>query len=79
MTGPGGRWPVSLDARQFVMVGVCGGYTTFSSFSLQTLNLMRDGEWLYAGGNMVGSVALCLASAWLGIVAAGFVNQLRGA
>jgi len=39
---------MSVTARQFVRLGVLGGYTTFSSFSLQTLNLARDGEWLYA-------------------------------
>ena len=41
---PDGRWLVSSTARQFVMVGICGGFTTFSSFSLQTLNLAKDGE-----------------------------------
>jgi CrcB protein len=79
LTAPDGRLFVGGTTRQFVIAGLCGGYTTFSSFSLQTLNLMRDGEWLYAGGNVVGSVALCLFCAWLGIVAAGFVNQLKGA
>jgi CrcB protein len=44
LTGPDGRMFVGTTARQFVMVGICGGYTTFLSFSLQTLNLMNDGE-----------------------------------
>ena len=48
------------------MLGLLGGYTTFSSFSLQTLNLAKDGEWLQAGGNIVGSVVLCLVAVWLG-------------
>ena len=56
-----------------------GGCTTFSSFSLQTLNLMRDGEFLHAGGNAVLSVALCMATVWLGHIAAASINQLKGA
>ena len=47
-------------------VGICGGFTTFSSLSLQTLLLLRDGEWLYAGLNAFGSLALCMAAVWLG-------------
>src|SRR5262245_26234357 len=58
---PGGK--VSAEAGAFVahflMVGVCGGFTTFSSFSLQTLNLLREREWLYAAGNVLLSVVLC--------------------
>ena len=77
LTGPGGRFLVAPDARQFVMVGVCGGFTTFSSFSLQTLNLVRDGDMLAAGGNIVGSVVLCLLAVWLGHVAAAAINQTR--
>jgi CrcB protein len=58
--------PSRAFVTQFLMIGICGGYTTFSSFSLQTLNLMRDREWLYAGGNVVLSVAFCLVAIWLG-------------
>ena len=78
LTGPDGRLLVGSTARQFVMVGLCGGYTTFSSFSLQTLNLLRDGEWGYAGGNIAASVALCLLGVWLGHVAAAALNQMQG-
>jgi CrcB protein len=69
----------SPTARQFVMVGICGGYTTFSSFSLQTLNLMRGGDWVPAAGNILGSVALCMVGVWLGAVAATAINQMKGA
>ncbi len=79
LTGPDGRVLVAPDARQFVMVGICGGYTTFSSFSLQTLNLVRGGDMLGAGGNIVASVVLCLAAVWLGHVGAAALNQAAGA
>lgn len=65
-------------ATQFFMTGVCGGFTTFSSFSLQTLNLMRDGEWLYAGGNILLSVALCLIATWLGFMLGAMFNTMKG-
>jgi fluoride exporter len=74
LTGPGGRFLVAPDARQFVMVGVCGGFTTFSSFSLQTLNLLLHGYAVRAGANIVGSVALCLLAVWLGYLAASALN-----
>ncbi len=75
LTGPDGRWLVRDDfRREFFMLGVCGGYTTFSSFSLQTLNLMQDGEWFYAVGNVMVSVVSCLAAAWLGHVLAAALN-----
>ena len=65
-TTSGGRVFASPEFRTFVMVGVCGGFTTFSSFSLQTLALFDDGQPLRASANIVGSVALCLLSVWLG-------------
>ncbi|HEX5999364.1 MAG TPA: fluoride efflux transporter CrcB [Hyphomicrobiaceae bacterium] len=76
LTGPDGRLLVSPTLRQFVMVGFCGGYTTFSSFSLQTLNLIRDGEMVLAGTNVVASVLLCMLAVWLGHIAAAEINQL---
>jgi CrcB protein len=50
----------------FLMIGVCGGYTTFSSFSLQTLSLLQDGEWFYASANAIASVICCMVAVWLG-------------
>jgi fluoride exporter len=79
LTGPDGRLLVGPTVRQFVMVGFCGGYTTFSSFSLQTLGLLRDGDWLRAGLNIGGSVLMCMIGVWLGHVAAASLNQLKGA
>jgi CrcB protein len=77
LTGPDGRWFLGSTARQFVMIGICGGYTTFSSFSLQTLNLMNEGEWLRAGANIGLSVALCLIAVWGGVALAGQINAIR--
>jgi fluoride exporter len=66
MTAAEGRFLVAPEVRIFVMVGLCGGYTTFSSFSLQTYALWREGEWLWAGANSILSFVLCLAAVWLG-------------
>jgi len=65
-TGPEGRLPAPLDARALLIVGLCGGFTTFSAFSLQTLDLARDGRLLLAGANIVLSVVLCLVAVALG-------------
>ncbi len=75
--GPDGRMFVGTTPRQFVMVGFCGGYTTFSSFSLQTLNLLNDGEWFYAVGNIGLSVGLCLIAVWAGHAVAVSLNAMR--
>lgn len=77
LTDPDGRLLVHPTTRQFVMVGICGGFTTFSSFSLQTLSLVREGEWLYAGANISLSVILCLFAVWLGHAAAVALNQIK--
>jgi CrcB protein len=77
-TGPDGRLVVPPDIRQFLLIGVCGGYTTFSSFSLQTLNLMRAGDMAGAAGNIVVSVVACMLAVWAGAALAQALNQLRG-
>ena len=64
----GPRGELSLLARQFLMVGVLGGYTTFSSFSLQTLLLLRSDDVWLGVLNVLVSVALGLFAAWAGMV-----------
>jgi CrcB protein len=61
-----GRWPLSLEARTFVIVGLLGGFTTFSSFSFDTLALVRDGHLLQAAWNVLGQVGLSLLGVWAG-------------
>jgi CrcB protein len=75
ISGTDGRFLIPVEARQFMMVGILGGFTTFSSFSLQTLTLARDGEWLLAGANVVGSVVLCLIMVWVGHMLAVMINR----
>ena len=78
LTSPEGRFLAPASLRTFFMVGVCGGFTTFSSFSLQTLSLAEDGEWLHAGANVVGSAVLCLIAVWLGHLIAASINSMKG-
>lgn len=59
----------SSAARHFVMAGLCGGYTTFSAFSLQTLNLLHAGRAARAAAYVAASVMTCLMSVWLGHLA----------
>jgi CrcB protein len=67
LTGPNGRHAVPEAMRAFVMIGICGGFTTFSSFSLQTMELLRAGYTGRALANVVASVTLCLMATTLGL------------
>jgi CrcB protein len=72
-----GRWFASTEGRLFLMTGICGGFTTFSAFSLQTLVLAQKGEWLRAGVYVASSVMLCLVAVWLGYLVASLFNPAR--
>ena len=67
LTLPTGPLQVGLNARVFVMTGLCGGFTTFSAFSLQSVELMREGRTGEAFAYIAASVLLCLAVTALGI------------
>ena len=75
LTEPGGRLMLSPELRLFLIVGFCGGYTTFSSFSLQTFALLQAGEPGRAAANVLGSVVMCLLAVWLGYSAPSLFSQ----
>ena len=79
LSQPGERSYVSPNGRLFLMYGVCGGYTTFSSFSLQTLQLLQERDLLKACGNVAASVVLCLVAVWLGYLLGETLNSTKGA
>jgi fluoride exporter len=70
LTGPDGPMLVSPVGRAFVTIGILGGFTTFSSFSFQTMLLLQDGQWFPAVGNILSSVVLCLVATGGGIALA---------
>ncbi|HWL17375.1 MAG TPA: fluoride efflux transporter CrcB [Opitutus sp.] len=78
LTAPDGRILIGPTARQCVMTGILGGFTTYSSFSLQTLALARDGEWLRAGANASGTFIVCFLAVWLGHLCAAWLNAAKG-
>jgi CrcB protein len=75
LTLANGRYPASENARLFVMTGLCGGYTTFSAFSLQTLDLMRGGAAARAILNVLISVIFCIVAVSLGHIWAARLND----
>jgi CrcB protein len=57
---------VTENARLLLMVGICGGFTTFSAFSLESLTLARNGDWVAAAGYVLGSLVLCVLAVAIG-------------
>lgn len=70
-----GRLQITTPMQQFLMIGLLGGYTTFSSFGLQTLNLAKNGQFAMAGLNVALSLVLCLVAVWFGLTAGAALNR----
>lgn len=76
LTGPDGRLLVGTRQRQLVMAGICGGFTTFSVFSLETLRFLVAGEHGLAALNVAVSIVIWLVAVWLGDALAARLNRL---
>jgi CrcB protein len=74
LTGPSGRFDVPVNAKLFVMTGICGGYTTFSAFSLQSLSLFQEGAWISGGAYVAASVVFCLLAVWAGYTSGAVIS-----
>ena len=75
LTVPHGRLPLAENRRLFLMGGVCGGFTTFSVFSLETLALLQAGAWAVAAANVAGTLVICLAAVWVGFALGDRMNH----
>ena len=64
------RFVIGPTARAFLLIGVLGGFTTFSSFTFETIQLARDAQFLWASINVVGQIAAGLLAMWIGYVTA---------
>jgi CrcB protein len=67
------RQSITPEARLFLMIGILGGFTTFSSFGLETFRLLQDGQWIASVANAAGSVVAGLVAVWLGFTIARWV------
>jgi len=61
------RFLATPALRLFLTIGILGGFTTFSSFSYETMALLREGNFLAGGMNVVASFVVCLGATWLGL------------